>query len=396
RDTTLVTADRYQHQGIAMDAAVRGGVLVALAGRSMVATVVACLAAGVVTSAAVAQSWQRVLPFRAGAIRATAGGSSDVLFALSDTHLWQSSDDGLTWDSSPVSQPPGLVRPLRVGLVGILPTDPVTLYSASTRRVHVSRDLGETWDAGVSPFEAFPEMDLIHGAIVSRANPDRIVVSATGRPCCEGGLYATVDDRGTWISLTPRPGHAPGFMSFVHPNSGRGYGTYWTGNIHLVEVRPSSVDFRTLAVTFTGTAYGFDSTDSASVLVVGRAVGVIQVRRVESDEVVSLEAPKLEVDARFSVKSVAFHGETGSYFVAMRISGSDRISLIATTDFGNTWVEHGSIEVAGTGSDVYQLHFLEGSPGLFMRTPLDWYRLRLEPTPPDGLLSVKWAALKRR
>jgi len=45
---------------------------------------------------------------------------------------------------------------------------------------------------------------------------------------------------------------------------------------------------------------------------------------------------------------------------------------------------------------VYQLHFLDGSPDLFMRTALTWQRWRLESLPQEGLLSVTWAVLKRR
>ena len=151
-----------------------------------------------------------------------------------------------------------------------------------------------------------------------------------------------------------------------------------------------------------GVAYGFDSVDQDSVLVShNSARGQLEVWRAGRDEIVLLSLQGAESDTFVDVLSLAFHSETGAYFVVTGMYESGRVSIEATSDLGRTWENHGSMDRGPHNTGMYQLHFLAGSPDLFMRTFVDWLRLPLEPPPstglqPEGSLSVQWGRLKRQ
>lgn len=163
-----------------------------------------------------------------------------------------------------------------------------------------------------------------------------------------------------------------------------------------------------------GLAYGFDSVDPHTVLisygiaVPGHRLAVHQMTDdaqawatgcagtpAARELIAELLLPDAMTEGYPKIWSLAYDSVTATYFLAVERS-SDTAAVFATSDLGATWQDTGSVRVDSQWRN-WQLHFLEGSSALFMRTYDDWYRLpREHATAVSGRarFSVKWAELR--
>jgi photosystem II stability/assembly factor-like uncharacterized protein len=347
------------------------------------------LLAGLSCHVAAARSWRRVLPPEAGAVEYVAHDGSGAVYAHAEGTLWASRDHGATWLSStihPVLHPVG--HPYPMLRVAILPSSPAGLYTVVGGSLQRSHDAGNTWDAGTSLLDDFPLAGTITGVLISRADPRRIVTNTSHRGVAD--LYATSDDRATWTELQPAH-RAPSGIWFVHPDTGKGYAQYLVSDLTLAEIDPQTREVRILRVALTGSAYGFDRQDAGGVLVTyAWARGAVKVEWADSGRHVDLPLPLAHPNG--NIRSLAYDGATGAYYLALQPEGTETTSVIVTTDLGETWEDRGVLERDAWG--FAQLHFLAGSPDIFLRTYRDWYRPPLGPIPMSGVEPATWAGLR--